>query len=269
MAKQSFKDLIRKLQNRQGFAETVKFSLPGKSVLPADFPKEFLPFYHFEKSFPPHITRTKGWFRVGDLSYEDMLCERFLYFYRSGVKPDEGFAAITDDNRMQRLFDLGSMIHLYLQYNLYKVGILSAFEVRVEDPVYNISGYCDGKILFTGVDEDGVAYDEEMVLEIKSINSFQYGKLRGPLAAHIRQGSVYAHYLDTQRMCIMYYNKDTSALKIYVREKSEDYVAMTQQILKRVLFRVKVQRPPDRVVCNSDDCERAAKCPFKNTCFSL
>lgn len=265
----SLNTLVRKLQKRQGVVETVTFTLPGKTVLPADFPREFLPFYHFEKAFPPHISRSKGWFRAGDLSYEPMLCERFLYLYRIGTKPDEGFEPLTDDNRMQRLFDLGSLIHLYVQYNLFKAGILTEFEKRVEVEEFNISGYCDGIINFEGLDEDGRQYDERMVLEIKSINANQFNRLRGPLEAHVRQGSIYAKYLGTKRMCILYYCKDNSALKAYVRDCDERYVAMLEQTLKRVLFRVKVRRPPERVVCDNAECERAAKCPFRGTCFEL
>ena len=50
-------------------------------------------------------------------------CPRFWYYRLSKQPTDENFIPFTDDNRMKRLVDLGTIMHLYIQMNLKKVRI--------------------------------------------------------------------------------------------------------------------------------------------------
>ena len=152
--------------------------------------------------------RAEGCFHPSEISTEVNLCHRKLYFQKGRVKKDITFVPFTADNRMKRLVDLGTMLHLYMQENLDRAGILSDFEVEVKALKYGIEGKMDGKVLFVGYDDLQNYYDEEeMALEFKSINDRGFSMLRSPKPEHLKQASLYSYPLGLKRICFVYYNK--------------------------------------------------------------
>ena len=203
-----------------------------------------------------------------------------MYYQKARVKKDAGFVSFTDaDNRMQRLCDLGTLKHLYVQANLKNAGILIDMESPVEDPRIGIAGKADGEVNFYGDDDLGNFYDEAMILEVKTINSFGFGKLRSPKDEHIKQASIYGGVKKYKHICFMYYNKDNSDLKIYVAPVNyqyfNDFANFAEGIVVLYNNNLRATRSTDiskhnvpKGVCSSMTNKRAMECPYRDTCFN-
>ena len=135
---QTFTDLI----NKQGGTLTNK----DKKAL-------ILTFYRLALSQDP---RAGVCFHPSEISTETNICQRKMYFQKGSVKKDATFVNFTSDNRMMRLVDLGTLMHLYIQENLDRAGVLLDFEVEIDAPEYGIMGKMDGKVEFVGKEDYGV-----------------------------------------------------------------------------------------------------------------
>ena len=224
--------------------------------------------------------RATGVFHPSEISTEEVLCHRKLYFQKGHVKKDATYVNFTADNRMMRLVDLGTLLHLYVQENLERLGVLKDFEVEVDFPEYGIMGKADGAVDFAGLDDLGKFYPlEEMILEVKSINEFGFKSLRKAKPEHIRQASIYGGLLGYERIVFVYYNKNTSDYKIYVHDVDSAYVEnfkeLASGLIKRFNANVRSARSADvkkhtdipTRVCHSRTVDRAMNCPFADYCF--
>lgn len=225
--------------------------------------------------------RLGGHFHPSEISLESSPCRRKMYFQKASLKKDATFVPFTSDNKMQRLCDLGTMVHLYIQENLMRKGVLKDFEVSVLAPEYGIAGKMDGVIEFYGEDDLGKFYDaEDMVLEVKTINDYGFNALRYPKTEHIKQASIYGGILGYKRICFLYYNKNTSALKFFVAPVDEEYVEnfkeLASGIIKEYNSQVRKTRSNDlnlhslpKKICPNRTCQRAVDCAYVDSCFGF
>lgn len=77
-------------------------------------------------------------------------------------------------------------------------------EVPVVNESLGIYGHCDG--LF---------YEQQWLLEIKTIGDASYKALLRPLAAHILQGHCYMYCLDVPRIQFLYINRNTLQTRMF------------------------------------------------------
>lgn len=204
--------------------------------------------------------RKIGCFHPSELSQYPEPCERKLKYQFLGLPEDESYISFAKDLNMRRLLDLGTMIHLYLQLNLKKLGILIEHEVDVKGD--GIGGNADGKVTYN---------NEVMVLEIKSMNPYVFQKLIKPDSKHVKQASIYADKLGLAKILFIYYNKATSEIKTFVVEKDVSYLDKLYGKLKGVLQKLKIakmRRVDFDKACNNRICERAVECPYVNRCFN-
>ena len=247
--------------------------------LPTIEPKKLAIFDHYKKAFLQEKRRL-GVFHPSEVSSDATPCMRKMYFDYAQVPVDVTFVKFTADNRMQRLVDLGTLVHLYVQYSLYQQGILEDFECDVVDEARGIAGSMDGAVSFYGEDDLGKVYQpEKMALEIKTINDFGFRALRYPKVEHIRQASIYATILKYKRICFVYYNKNTSELKIYVVDVDSDYVnnffSFAESVIALYNKNTRICRTSDvsmhtelpSKVCQNRTSPRAKDCKFADFCF--
>jgi len=217
--------------------------------------------------------RKSGAFHPSEISTEVEVCKRKMYFQYSETAPDPMFVRDADvDNKLQRIFDTGTMVHLYMQSSLDKGGVLEDFEVEVSSPEYGIEGEADGIVHL---------YNKRLGLEIKTINSFGYSALRAPKLEHIKQASIYFYFLGIKEVLYVYFNKDTSDFKEYIVPVDEEYVEWFKKLSKEITVRyfsnMRRTRSDDltghdifpRTACTKRTEKRAMRCPFADTCFKL
>lgn len=224
-------------------------------------------------------SRGSGCFHPSEISTETILCHRKMYYQKGRVKKDPTYVPFTADNRMQRLCDLGTMKHLYVQENLDRLGILIEMESPVEDEAIGILGKADGEIKFCGEDDLGIFYDEDMLLEVKTINEYGFKALRKPKPEHVRQASLYGGVLKYNKICFLYYNKNTSEHKVFVapvdQEYFEDFCIIAKGIVDLYNSNKRLARSTDidmhtnipKRACSSITVQRAMECQFRDTCF--
>jgi hypothetical protein len=221
-----------------------------------DRDKFFLLFNRFYAKVMAPARRARGVFHPSQLLDG---CERQMYYDLSGVEPsdtpDRGV-----DGKLQRIFDLGTWHHLYVQSILYELGLLEQAEVPVVDKAEYISGSADGMF------KESV-FGEKVVLEIKTMNDYQYKKaVFRPFEKHEFQASLYARKLGAKKVLYLYINKNTSEMKEFLMPINEAQLAVADRKMLRVIKAVKTKAVPDRS-CGDRFCETAASCPFATLCF--
>tara|TARA_Y100000034_G_scaffold29728_1_gene36197 strand:+ start:67563 stop:68510 length:948 start_codon:yes stop_codon:yes gene_type:complete len=224
--------------------------------------------------------RAVGCFHPSEISREENPCKRKMYFQYGRVKKDATYVNFTADNRMMRLVDLGSLVHLYIQENLDRLSVLSGFELDVISKKYGITGKMDGAIHFSGLDDLNEFYNEDMALEIKTINDYGFRALREAKKDHRRQASIYGGILGYKNICFIYYNKNNSELKVYVHPVDIDYVNYFKGLADDVITRFKQNKLKNRSsdvskhsniftkICKNRTNKRAMDCEYADFCFN-
>ena len=227
--------------------------------------------------------RDMNGFHPSEISYEDTLCYRKLYYDLAGLKADVTYRKDIDD-RLQRIFDLGTMVHLYIQTSLYEQGVLEEAEVSIYSKRYNIVGHADGIVK----QKDGFFPDllkgERAMLEIKTINSYGFNGnkyragLTEPKVEHIKQASIYANFLGLDKIVFIYYNKDNSEIKTFTVGVDGKYLDSTLPKLRELVVlnsRNKLRKGKDisnHVLpvrqCRNVKSKLAQQCPYVKSCFT-
>lgn len=179
-------------------------------------------------------------------------CMRSLYYARTGAESD-GFI----DPRLQRIFDNGTHMHLRIQEYLTKEGSLVMDECPCIDAEANIQGHTDGILKMTE--------QEYAILELKSMNSILFGKLKEPKPEHIAQAMIYMYCTECRRQELVSMTEDEfkfslddrvdfyrsryqhlKAGKKYTKEEKIQHNILTNLKLDKLLRTIK--RPIDRIV---------------------
>lgn len=195
-------------------------------------------------------------------------CSRMAYFKLLSIPLDKGFIPVVN-NDLQKIFDYGTLVHFYVQYNLLKAGFIYDFETPIRVPEYKITGSADG-------------VGEDFILEIKTINPYSFGGLKAPKPEHIKQASLYAYFLHKKDILFLYIDKSSLKIKTYKVPFDADYINSvikdlnvlrmqkkhTYGLKNRIIkpAEINYKKLPKRE-CKSRIGEKAMKCPFADTCF--
>ena len=107
-----------------------------------------------------------------------------------------------------RIFEAGEWLHRYIYNVLYqsKIGVVTEVPMPPDDI---ISGRTDAIVSIKG---------ENYVLDIKTINSFQFKFLQGGKPEHQFQVQLYMHFLKIHKAILLYIDKDKQDLKEFIVE---------------------------------------------------
>jgi hypothetical protein len=176
-------------------------------------------------------------------------CLRARYYSRMGYDADVG--AI--DPRTRRIFDNGTKTHERLQEYLLKMGLLLMDEIPVLSEEYDIQGHTDGLLK--------LSIREKAVLEIKSINSRQFGELKDCKEEHRKQGLSYVYCIEEHRKFLRERYANLVQFKKSEKER-RDYYAQFYQHLKdghkftreqKIKFQVDLHIAMDKILFNTPD----------------
>lgn len=186
-------------------------------------------------------------------------CKRSMYYELAGESPSD-FTPKKFTGTIQRVFDVGTWYHIYMQNILYNIGYLEQAEV----PVINKEKFLNGKA--DGVFKEEV-FGEKVVLEIKTMNNWNFSKaIFRPFKKHEFQASLYARELGAKKVLYLYINKDTSELRDFLMPINEEQLAIADKKMQAVIDSVKEGTPPKRS-CEDKLCDAAITCPFATLCF--
>ena len=161
---------------------------------------------------------------------------------------------------LQRIFDVGTWYHIYMQSILYSIGALEEAEV----PVVNKERYLNGKA--DGMFKEDF-FGEKVVLEIKTMNNWNYTKaIFKPFKKHEFQASLYARELKAKKVLYLYINKDTSEIREFLEPINEEQLAIADKKMGKVIDHVTARTLPPRS-CSDKFCDNAIACPFASLCF--
>lgn len=164
------------------------------------------------------------------------------------------------EGKTQRIFDIGTFVHLYIQTLLYFAGVLIKSEARVKNRKKRLSGSADGIIMINGI---------KYLLEIKTITQSMFGLIkRFPLPKHIFQASIYAKELGIEKMCFLYVNKDTLDIQEHLVDVTEDNKRIIDEQIDYLNECADDEKLPKRI-CKDINDPKGKYCPYKNACFGL
>lgn len=198
--------------------------------------------------------RSKGKFHPSGIMAD---CERKLYFEFSGF-PETDIIKNRINGKLQRIFDVGTWWHTYIQICLWKAGILEQSETPVVNRKRRISGHADGVLRL----------NKRTLLEIKTMNSFSFAKGKHkPFESHQIQAGTYATELGIDQICFLYINKDTSDIVSHIVPVDKKLVGKAYDKMDEVLEAVEDKIAPARIHCTSDSSPMAKNCPYSIQCF--
>lgn len=200
--------------------------------------------------------RAKGVFHPSQLL--DGCMRQMTYDLLGTIPSDPGKRVIGPE--LQRVFDVGTWYHVYMQNILYNMGYLKQAEVPVVNPEKYLNGKADG--LF----KDDV-FGEPVVLEIKTMNNWNFSKaIYRPFKKHEFQASLYARELGAKKVLYLYINKDTSEIRDFLMPLNEEQLAIADKKMSNVISNVEAKTLPTRT-CSDKFCDNAISCPFVSLCF--
>lgn len=148
-------------------------------------------------------------------SVDCMRCRRALFFdFHPDYQADRHV-----DAKLRRVFNVGSATHALIQAWFKAMSELDGFpklvgnEARMWMPELRMSGYIDSILDFPGWGE--------VPIEIKTINSYGFGRLKEPKAEHRWQIGCYLMAEDAPGGILLYINKDTQELKEFWVEQMD------------------------------------------------
>lgn len=187
-------------------------------------------------------------------------CERKLFYDLTDTEYSNPPAPI--EPSLQRIFDFGTIVHVYIQYHLWRAGVLTEAEAAAVRVDRRVHGKADGILVF----ERG---GKEIMLEVKTANEFSYSKARrSPFKKHLNQATVYANSLGIDQILFVYVNKNTSEVTEHLVDVSPDITADTEYVMEKVITSVETNQIPDRS-CKDPFTTEAQKCPYRDLCFKL
>ena len=198
-------------------------------------------------------------------SSDCMKCPRLLYFERTVGYAERLDSAVTPE--LQVIFKMGSAIHAMLQAWFLAWNDMDGMphcvgnEVRIEDDELNIGGYIDSVLKFP-------ESDDEIPIEIKTINSYQFGLLKQPKPEHRMQVGLYIAETGAPYGIVLYCNKDSGEMKEFRVEP----VDLMPVLMKWGKVRQAVKDRDISILecgCNMSDDTTFKRCPARAFCPSV
>lgn len=129
-------------------------------------------------------------------------------------------------------------------------------EFRIRDKKLRITGKFDGKLLIDG---------KPVLLEIKSINTFNIKKLVEPMEKHQKQVSIYQYCDGTDTVLFLYEDKNMQDVKWFLHHYSPKKIKKELDWLKEANSYLDHGSLPDRCDANLRN-PQCTRCPFRATC---
>lgn len=215
------------------------------------FMKAFYQLFQTMFSDPPRSTKS-----IHPSSFKEDCSRQLYYEFTDAERTDSVTRKI--NGQTQRIFDIGTWVHVYIQVILWQAGVLEKSEVPVRSRKKRINGRGDGIIFFKG---------KRLLLEIKTINSFQVSKVKSkPLDHHEYQASIYASELGMEEICYLYVNKDTFEIITHILPVHASYVKLANEKIDDLNYSIEKKIAPTRI-CKDVNSHYAKTCPFKTLCF--
>ena len=141
-----------------------------------------------------------GWLHISDMSDP---CDRMLTLKLLGNQGSEQPISAS----LQRIFQNGEFMHKRWQQNLQL--LQAPFQISIEKEIkkWPLRGSLD---VLLDHPEIGL-----LVIELKSINAFRFGKLTAPLPEHIQQINSYMGLSGAPAGIVWYENKNDQSLKTF------------------------------------------------------
>lgn len=165
---------------------------------------------------------------------------------------------------LKRIFEAGNNIHekwqrLFLRGKLSKVEYLDQSQFN-ED--YDLSFTPDAVIRFS---------KEKYVVEIKSVNTFQFKKMKNHPGAY-KQIQFYMFLTGIHKGIILCEDKNTQEFKLFMVDYNYEEVIQYEERLENVqLYKEQFLNKKKMVkgICKNENCKRAQKCAMRDACFNI
>jgi hypothetical protein len=148
-----------------------------------------------------------------------------------------------------RIFDNGKMVHY--RWQAYFLGMPNEWNVQV--------AVRKSRSLLTGEADAIIDHAQygKWIIEIKSINTFQFKSLVSPLEKHLDQALVYNWIFRADGVIILYEDKNTQAYKTFtIREDWRTSGKSIQKTLLTLIPYIEEKRMPPRTDnCNHEYCD--------------
>jgi len=164
-----------------------------------------------------------------------------------------------------RIFEEGNAIHEKWQRLFIRGGLGKAEDMdftRFYDE-YNISYTPDAILTINGY---------EYVVEIKSVNTYQFQKMTSHPSA-TKQIQMYMRFTGIKRGIVLCDDKNTQAFKVfaqkYNKEITNDYIERLEDVKYHYETVMETNKMADRCdSCKTYMCKRAMQCPMRDPCYN-
>jgi len=189
-------------------------------------------------------------------------CTRKLYYDLTNTEFSDNPQEEEISPNLQRIFDVGHIMHLYIQFHLSRAGVLESAETNIRSDKYRILGKTDGVVVFYET--------EKLILEIKTANSMSYRKAKKePFLKHKKQASVYAKYGDYDRVLFVYLNKDTQEMCEHIYYLETDIEEQIEDKTSDLQVHIDELNAEPKRSCSNHLTQNALACPYRSVCFKL
>jgi len=145
-------------------------------------------------------------------------CARARYYARLQKEKDGNSVS----PRLRRIYDNGTHFHIRTQEYLLDQGMLIMDEVPVRNDEYNIQGHTDGLFKISSI--------ELGILELKSIKTEDFQKLKDALEQHKQQASVYMFCIESRRKYLQSKYKNKVNFNLSLKKRAKYYESLYQHL---------------------------------------
>lgn len=221
-------------------------------------PKNVLPDNGLLTSLDEHLesqNTTKEVKKKNFTASDTVDCARRWVYLFQGVEIDNSYPA-----RVWRIFGNGNSFHDRMTSYFQDMGILVEAEREFWNDDPPIKGFIDAIILWDG---------KEKVVELKSIssNGFEYRAIYNkPKDEHYMQAQVYLGVTELEEAFIIYENKDTQELMLFVVKRDEEFILALWNKWKKIWKQFQAGELPKRPA-RSPNSKKCTYCEVKSICW--
>lgn len=173
--------------------------------------------------------------------------------------------------KLKRIFEEGNAIHEKWQRMFIRGGYsdYSKLDISQMCEMYDLSFTPD--IICTIPDENGEP--EELVCEIKSVNTFQFQKMTSHASAR-KQLQLYMYLTGIHKGFVLCEDKNTQDIKVYYYDfdisEIEEIISRLEQVqLAKMTLESKKKMTPRHIKCTDSKCKMAEACNMRDACYNV
>lgn len=225
---------------------------PVEAMMQSKFDSMFLDYRDFTPRKGTHVSSI--------ITSERDFCLRehvLGYFYERG---QEMFAI-----RTLRIFANGEYVHLKWQNLFKRHGLAELTERAHKSKMWDIYFTPDAVIRL---------FDRRFIVEIKSMNTYQFRRLVSPPSGALKQIQFYMFLSGIPEGIVIVEDKNTQEFKVF---RVPFDVSVIYEFVERLYdirevidtFKSKRRAPSRNVQCKSSESKRAQRCGSKDACFGI